>query len=335
MKKILLSILIISLTSSVYCKSIVYNSNMIGQKLGLFDGSSEYKLKVATDNNLVTTFLYFNDEEIKNTKVFVQDNIKTVTTVEHNNETTTTYSDSLPIKITSKDSITNFTYDNKKLITKSIHKNGILKQFSRYYYSGQTLVALFRSVDDKMVYYIFENGNTPQLLLSSDNKFSIITINNTILTSANYDGENKLSFKDAKLNDDGTIVITTLSGSNTLKEYYDNEGLLIKVETIEENNHLKQLKEISYDEFNNTSKITETIYEKDSSKESVKNISIYNNGKLKEIQKLENGILISLSNYNEFGKKVEILYKNGQKFCTITYSIDGKKIDNVQYEKRN
>ena len=334
MKKILLTIILISLNLSVFSQTVVYNSNIIGQKLGLSDGSSEYSLKVVAEENVVTTFLYFNDELIKKIEKRESGNSKSVIVNEKGSITTTTYFNNLPIKIVGDSGVTNYTYDDGKLITKNYNDGNSNHSFSRYYYSDDKLISIFRNINDTLEYYVFKEKGNLQLLLSKENTFKEINVHNTLLTSTSYEGDIQLSFNDATLNEDGSLVITSVKDDNSYNEYYDIDGLLFKENIIDSNGFLIQEKLYEYDNYNNISKTIESNYDVATDNKLNKITSIYDEGKIKEIVKEEADIIISTSVFNEYGRKIETLYKDGNKFCTITYNLDGKKIIDVQYEKR-
>jgi YD repeat-containing protein len=307
---------------------------MIGQKLGLSDGSSEYSLKVVAEENVVTTFLYFNDDVIKKIETRESGNSKTVIVNEKGSITKTTYFNNLPIKIVSDSGITNYTYDDGKLITKNFNDGNSNHSFSRYYYSDNKLISIFRNLNDTLEYYVFKDENNLQLLLSKENTFKKININKTLLTSTSYEGDIQLSFNDAIVNDDGSLVITSINDDNSYNEYYDVDGLLFKENIIDSNGFLIQEKLYEYDIYNNISKTIESNYDLATNNKTNKITSIYEEGKIQEILKEEEDVIISTSVFNEYGRKIETLYKDGNKFCTITYNLDGKKIIDVQYEKR-
>jgi YD repeat-containing protein len=334
MKNFLLTIILISINLSVFSQTVLYNSNLIGQKLQLSDSSSEYKLKVVTEDNMVTTFLYLNDKQIKKVEINENGNNKSIITTENGETTTETYLNNLLLKIRKGNEVTSYTYDDGRLITKTNKKGGSFQTFSRYYYSGDELVTISRSRNGVMEYYVFKDEENPKLLLSKGNEFTEIDANNTILTSTSYEGSNRLSFNEASLNDDGTLIIKTLKASNIHNEYYDIDGMLYKEDVLDDEDNLIQTSTFEYDEFKNLSKSVEIQLGMNDSKNNTKKTSIYEGGKVQKILLEIDGALISTSLLDEFGKKVEILYKDGLKYCTITYDLDGKKILDIQYEKR-
>lgn len=334
MKKILLSTIIIFINLSVFSQTVVYNSNLIGQKMGLLDGSSEYTLKVVTNEKVVTTFLYLNDIEIKKTEVSEIGNNKTVIITEKDKVQTETYLNNVPLKIIDDSGIVSYTYEGGKLITKTLKFDDSIQSFSRYYYSGDSLVAIFRNIKGNMEYYVFKNDGTPELSISNGNKFTEINVHNTLLTSNTYEGNENLSFNNAIMNDDGSLMIKTTKDGKTHDEYYDVDGLLYKEDVLNKDNLISQTTVYEYDDFNNVLQSIETIFDETRKVEDTKKTILYENGKIQKILIEKEGVLISSSKFNEYGKKVETLYKNGLKYCTITYNLDGKKILDIQYEKR-
>jgi hypothetical protein len=318
----------------MFSQTVVYNSNPIGQKLKLSDGSSEYTLKVVTEENRVTTFLYLNDKEIKKVEINESGNHKLVVTIENGSVITENYFNNLPVKIINDDDVTSYTYDGGKLITKINKIGGYSQSFSRYYYSGDELVAIFRNLNGNMEYSVFKDEKTPKLLLTKGNTFTEIDVHNTLLTSTLYEGSQQLLFNDATLNEDGSLIIKTLKDGKCRNEYYDADGLLYKEDVLDEDDIINQTSTFEYDKFKNVSRSIEVQFGIVEGSKQIKKTTIYDGGKIQKILLEENGVIISVSVFNEYGKKVETLYKEGLKYCTITYNLDGKKILDVQYEKR-
>jgi hypothetical protein len=336
MKKILLSTMVFIISLSLFAESAVYNSNAISQKLGAADGSTEYKLEVVTDNNEVTTFLYLNDEVIKKTITSEMGSLKKILVEEGDNKTEEVYNNSLLIRKSSGNKQTVYTYDGDRLITKVEKEDDEVLSFSRYYYSDNSLISILQEIDGEFEYYVFkDNDENKELLISDDETYTRISAYHTLLTSTKYEGDITLSFNDANINDDGSLVIETFKDGYNYKEYYNPSGSLYRTQESDDDGNIISTVDFELDNDNNILKQVETKSEIINNKETdIVITTYYKNSKEDSIEVAYDGTLQSKTFFDDSDRKNEILYKNGRKYCTIIYSFDGKTILDVEYEKR-
>lgn len=336
MKKILLATMLFIISLSLFAESAVYNSNAISQKLGPADGSTEYKLEVVTDNNEVTTFLYFNDRLIKKTITSEMGSLKKILVEEGNIKTEEVYNNLLLVRRTSGSKQTVYTYDGNRLITKVEKQNGEIISFSRYYYSGNSMISIFQEADGEFEYYVFkDNEENKELLISNDETYTRISAYHTLLTSTKYEGDVTLSFNDANINDDGSLVIETFKDGYNYKEFYNTSGSLYRTEESDDAGNIISTVDFELDNDNNVLKQVETKSEIINNKKTdIAITTFYKNNKEDSIEMTYDGALQSRTFFDDSDRKNEILYKDGKKYCTIIYSFDGKTILDVKYEKR-
>lgn len=333
MKKLILLSVLIIINLNIF--STEYNSNLLGQNLGIKDGSTEYTLKVVTQDDGVTTYLYFKDKLIETKQTISKDNIKTITTTKGNYIQTKKYKDDILIYTETADTKVYYEYSNNKLITKKILINDTLDSISKYYYADNKLIAILTANNNESVYEGFSvDGNV--FYKSVDNNFKSIEIANRQLISKNYEADKILSSTDIEKTDDYTIF-TSKNQDILKKEYYDIKGNLVKIENYDINDKLIDLTENQYNENNKRIQIKKTEYKEDVLLKSKKSVLItitsLNNDVIESSKSFENNILINEIFYLNGIKKSEILYKNGKKYCTIDYSADGKKVLSIKYSE--
>ena len=336
MKKILLATMLFIISLSLFAESVVYNSNAISQKLGPADGSTEYKLEVVTDNNEVTTFLYLNDRLIKKTITSEMGSLKKILVEEGDIKTEEVYNNFLLVRRTSGGKQTVYTYDGNRLITKVDKQDDEVISFYRYYYSGNSLISIFQEIDGEFEYYVFkDNGENKDLLISTAATYTRISAYHTLLTSTKYEGDVTLSFNDANINDDGSLIIKTFKDGHNYEEFYNTSGSLYRTEESDDVGNIISTVDFELDNDNNILKQVETKSEIINNKKTdIVITTYYKNSKEDSIEVAYDGSLQSRTFFDDSDRKNEILYKDGKKYCTIIYNCDGKTILDVRYEKR-
>lgn len=340
MKKYLLTIILSFITLSLGASSVEYNSNALSQKLGYYDGSSNYKLVVLKSDDGSTTSLFLDDNLIKKTVVEISDNNTEVVTIDENQKKVVkTYKNNLLIKSVSDDIISTYTYQDSNLIAKLVKDNNKMLEFSRYFYSNNTLISILRQFGDKeSVYTIFKNGKNSSLLISKLDNFREIDIHGTLMSSQIYKGDNQLLSSKVENATDGSLIVSSKKNDLLTKEYYNsdgnlykrenfnNKGVLLSVLNLEYNKDRDLIKKILVENINSSDIISKTSFKNKTT------IAYYDKNRKTRIEVLENDILISRSVYNKLNQRVETLFKSGKIYCTITYALDDKKILDIVYE---
>ncbi|MBK5200789.1 MAG: hypothetical protein JJE21_04550 [Spirochaetaceae bacterium] len=340
MKKNLLTILLAFISLSLGASSFMYNSNALSQKLGSYDGSNNYKLVVLESYEESTTSLFLDNILIKKTITKISDNNKIITTYENQKKIVNTYKNNLLIKSVSDNFIITYTYQDFNLITKVVKDNDKIIEFTRFYYSNNTLIAILRQMGDneKSVYTIFKNGETTSLLIANLDNFREIDIHGTLMSSQIFKGDKQLLSSKAKSAEDGSLIISSERNNLMTKEYYNSDGYLEKREIYKDNSLLLSVLKLEYNSDGDL--IKKLLVENNNSSDIIgegsftnkSTITYYKQSIKTKIEVLENDILISRSIYNKLNQRVETLFKSGKTYCTITYALDDKKILDIIYE---
>lgn len=340
MKKILSSILLIFLPSLLFASVIEFNSNSISQKLGVKDGNSEYTLKVVTENDRVTTLLYYYDNLIKTIISKTQKNKLVEEVYENGLIITKTYQDDYLVQYKDNEITINYSYDGNLLLTKATIKNGKRVDFSRFYYDDDNiLISKLTENQNNFTYSAFDQQNNLFFYNGEGENFKEINSHGTHLASTTYKGEQQLSKLLVDKNEIGDLILTTKENNIINKEFYNNKGSLIKKEATNLSGELQSSIIYLYDE--SSLLIFEEInqYIKNEIDNSIieekKEKKYYNDGTLYKVVKFENSIKISSYVYNVENRKIETLFKNNSPYCTITYSLDGKKIIDIVYKEES
>ena len=336
MKKVFLigvcSLLIINLYAATF------NSNAIGQKLGVYNNDSEYYLVEKIFDFTTKTQLFRNNILIQTITIERKDDIKTITTdnlekinikIYYKNYIKSENEDNLNIKYNYND---NFTQLKSKVVSLD---NELQDIYSFYYSNDNKLAGILKVTNDTSVLSTFDISEDYQSLSTSDkSKYKKSQIHNGVINSTQYDKEKLLNEIIVDKNENGQIILAQKTNDRTVKDYYSN-SVLNKKEIFDENMQLLKTVEFFYDDnYLKTKEIqTENIYNKftknfDTSR---KTVSLYLNNKIERVLVSENDILISSYYINENDEKIENLYENNEVYCTITYAND--KIVDIQYRE--
>lgn len=337
MKKYLLCSVLLLLALNLSAKE--YNSNLLAQNLGEKDGSTSYTLKVVTQNNSVTTLLFYKENLIKEI-IETKDNNKIIKeTKTKDNTTKEIFFNGLLIEKEKDNTLIKYEYnENNLIILKKTLVNNILKDLSKYYYdNNDNLISIISYINGEYENKTFlENGKV--IYKINKNSFNSIELIDDKFISNIYKDEKNLIDSQIK-KENNILIIETKKDNYKFIEYYNEKGSLIKFEKFNKDNLIIEKREYKKESSEN---IQIEIFEKYGYSEL--------NNSLNKIEKIENKIkdnqiistkkyinnqIISFSYINKNGLKEEILYKNGKLYCTIKYSKNNKIIDITYKEESN
>lgn len=339
MKKYLLTIFLLIISLSLGARAIEYNSNALSQKLGSYDGFSNYKLVVLFDNEVSTTSLFFKSNLIKKTITELIGDTKIVTIFENDNKSIKTYKNNLLIQSDDGNITSFYNYQDSTLISKIVKENNVIIEFNRYFYSKNKLIAILRSLNnDEIIYTLFNIGDNSSISISKNDKFKQITVYNSLLSSQTFVGENQILSSNVERLVDNSLIISTKKNELNSKEYYNNDGILYRSEIINEDGIILSKNTYEYNELRELYKKTEiekVNYKKVDNKNifnTKTSVTYYIKGIIDKIEIYMDDILISSSIYNSLNQRVETLYKDNRVYCIITYSQDDIKILDIIYQ---
>lgn len=312
-----------------------YNSNSIGQKIGEYDGKSEFYLVEEANTTTIKQSLYKNNQLIQTKTINEKNDIKTITIEDSSSKTYQVFNNDILISEMVNNIKTVYNYEQNKLISKIISESNNILEVDKYFYlSNGKLSSILKVKNDSEIYSII-NFNDDNLsisystLNSKDYKKSQIT--EGIINSIEYKDDKLVNNIEVEKTTDENLILTKQDKNSIKKEYY-NKGVLDKVETYYNDELIKSIKYY----YNNDYLLIKTVLEEKDYSELTKSydkitqtITDYENSKISKVQVYENNKLISSYYFDRNNYKIEDLYQNGTLYCTITY--DGDNIIDIQY----
>ncbi|MGD1816517.1 MAG: hypothetical protein ACPKNR_05735 [Pleomorphochaeta sp.] len=312
-----------------------YNSNSIGQKLGEYDGKSEFYLVEEANTTTIKQTLYNNNQLLQTKTINEKNDIKTITIDDFLSRTYQVFNNNNLISEMVDNIKTVYNYEQNKLISKIISESDNILEVDKYFYlSNGQLLAILKVKNDTEIYYII-NFNDDNLSISysslNSKNYKKSQITEGIINSIEYKDDKLVNNIEVEKTTDDSLILTKQDNNSLKKEYY-SKGVLDKVETYNNDVLIKSIKYYYNDDY----LLTKTILDEKNYSELTKSydrlkqtITNYENNKISKVQVYENNELTSSYYFDRNNYKIEDLYQNGNLYCTITY--DGDNIIDIQY----
>ena len=312
-----------------------YNSNSIGQKLGEYDGKSEFYLVEEANTTTIKQTLYKNNQLLQTKTINEKNDIKTITIDDSLSRTYQVFNNNNLISEMVDNIKTVYNYEQNKLISKIISESDNILEVDKYFYlSNGQLSSILKVKNDTEIYYII-NFNDDNLSISysslNSKNYKKSQITEGIINSIEYKDDKLVNNIEVEKTTDDSLILTKQDNNSLKKEYY-SKGVLDKVETYNNDELIKSIKYYYNDDY----LLTKTILDEKNYSELTKSydrlkqtITNYENNKISKVQVYENNELTSSYYFDRNNYKIEDLYQNGNLYCTITY--DGDNIIDIQY----